>query len=58
MKRMGKGKELGRVSRKGGIRGLRGITISTHNVGGAQGGKYSTEKTSSYSTASYYVDGQ
>ena len=39
-------------------RGLRGIMISTHNVGGAPGRQYSTEKTSSDSIASYYADGQ
>ena len=42
----------------GGIRGLKGIMISTHNIGGAQGRKYSTEKTSSDFIASYYADGQ
>ena len=39
-------------------RGLRVIKISTHNIGGVQGRKYSTEKTSSDSMASYYADGQ
>ena len=39
-------------------RGLRGILISTHNVGEARGRQYNTEKTSSDSIASYYADGQ
>ena len=43
---------------KGGIRGKGDIMISTHNVGGAQGRLYNTEKTSSDSIASYYTDGQ
>ena len=44
---------------KQGIRGKKGIMISTHNVGGgAQGKQYSTEKMSSDSVASYYADGQ
>ena len=53
-----KGKGLGRMGGKGGIRGKRGITISIHNIGvGAQGRQHSTEKTSSDSIASYYADG-
>ena len=43
---------------KGGIKGLKGIMIRTHNIGGTQRRQYSTEKTSSDSIASYYADGQ
>ena len=32
---------------EGGRRGLRGVMINTHNVGGARGRQHSTEKTSS-----------
>lgn len=35
--RMPKGKGLGRVGPKGGIRRIRGIIISTHNVVGGTG---------------------
>ena len=52
----------GKGTVKGGIRvGKKkgGITISMCNVGvGGMGRAYNTEKTSSYSTASYYTDGQ
>ena len=47
------------MGEKGRIREIRGIMISTHNVGSvAQGRQYSTEKTGSDSIASYYTDGQ
>ena len=51
-----KRKELGRVGGEGGRRGLRGIMISTHNVGRPQRRQYGTEKTSNDTIASYYSD--
>ena len=53
-----KGKGSGESGWEGRKKGKRGIMISTHNVGGARGRQYSTEKTSSNSTSSYYADGQ
>ena len=46
---------------KGGIRGRKrkgALRLACIMWGEAQGGLYSTEKTSSDSTASYYADGQ
>ena len=43
---------------KGGIREIRDIIISTHNVGVGMGKAVYTQKTSSDSIASYYTDGQ
>ena len=54
----GKGVGGGQVVREGGRRGLRGIMISTHKVGGTWRRQYSTEKTSCDCVASYYTDGQ
>ena len=53
-----KGEGWRRVGGDRGGRGLRGIMISTHGVGGSWGKQCSTEKTSSDSVASYYTDGQ
>ena len=53
-----KGEGWSRVSGEGGRRELRGIMISTHNIGRSRGMQYSTEKTSNDSIASYYTDGQ
>ena len=39
-------------------KGLRGIMISTHGVGGSWGRQCNTEKTNSDFVASYYTDGQ
>ena len=39
-------------------KGLRGIMISTHGVGGSWGRQCSAEKAHSESVASYYTDGQ
>ena len=56
---MPKGKGLRVLGGKSERRGIRSITISTHNVRGvAWGRQYSTEKTRSDSIASYYTDGQ
>ena len=53
-----KGKGLGRIGGKGGIRGKGVITFRHIMWGMAQGRQYSTEKTNSDSIASYYADGQ
>ena len=53
-----KGEGWGRVGVEGGRRGLRGIIISTHNIGRSQGRQYSMEKMNKDSIASSYTDGQ
>ena len=55
-----KGKGTGEDGWEGGIRGIKGIMISTHNVGlgGDTGKAVYTEKTSNDSIASYYANGQ
>ena len=53
-----KGPAVTKGGGEGARRVLRGIMISTHNVGGPRGRQYSTEKTSGDSSASYYTDGQ
>ena len=48
----------GKGTREGGTRAMRGSRGSAQKAGGARGGRYNTDATSSDSTASHYADRQ